>query len=223
MPTICKYHGSKCENPKRCEQWHPHKYDGDGHMETIDPERLTLGNVIRRNHQGGNLPTFSDCVIIGIKVELSERRQNRGLGKTITCETLAGALKEAQDRDFVVLTLARPYLYANNPFMSIPGALVGHERFEVFGERLTESFKVVVMSTGEYASFLSTPILHKWEVVAGNVGTVYDDLSESGARATYNAYVKFSKDGEGRVGGENVTLFRDGEIVEEHVGTKGGE
>ncbi len=196
------------------------KYDGDGALEQIDPARLTLGNVLRSPYRSGLVPAFGDSVVIGIRVDLSTTRQNKGLGKSISCETLAGAMKEAKEGDYVVVTLARPYLYSNNPFLSMPSWLVGCDKHEVMSNRIQDTHKVVVNATGEYACFNVKPTLHSWEVVVGNVGSVYRELDESGAYASYKAYVDISKEGYGRAGGESVTLFRDGEIVAEHVGTK---
>lgn len=64
---------------------------------------------------------------------------------------------------------------------------------------------------------------HDYEVVVGNVGTVYSGRSVTKAKAEYADYVRLSKAGApdgsaGRASGEDVTLFRDGEIWKEHVG-----
>lgn len=64
---------------------------------------------------------------------------------------------------------------------------------------------------------------HDYEVVVGNVGTVYSGRSLKKALAKFRAYVEESKAGApdgsaGRASGEDVTLFRDGDIFEEHVG-----
>lgn len=193
-------------------------YEGDGNLEHIDPERLTIGNVLRMSYRGGGFTPFNDCVVLAIRVDVSASRQNKGLGKHISCETLAGALKAAKEGDWVIVVLGRPYMYADNPFLSMPAALVGYEKYEVFGNQIQDTHKVIVNSRGEYTQYLKGKILHKWEVVVGNVGKVYDDLSEEGAKATYKAYVDISKSGDGRAGGETVTLLRDDEIVEEHVG-----
>jgi hypothetical protein len=58
----------------------------------------------------------------------------------------------------------------------------------------------------------------RWEVVVGNVGTVFDGTRESAARQEYKDYVILSKSGNGRAGGESVTLMCDGDIVQEHIG-----
>jgi hypothetical protein len=55
-----------------------------------------------------------------------------------------------------------------------------------------------------------------YEVIAGNVGTVYSGKSESDAAMSYIAYVDASERGEGRVGNEHVTMLVDGEIRNEH-------
>lgn len=59
----------------------------------------------------------------------------------------------------------------------------------------------------------------EWEVICGNVGTVYDGTDEDEARRKFAVYVEQSKSGRGRAGNEDVTLLCNGEIVEEHSGT----
>ena len=56
-----------------------------------------------------------------------------------------------------------------------------------------------------------------YEVIAGNVGTVYSGPDAEAAREKFQAYVEMSAEGFARVGGEQVTLFEDGEPVEEFV------
>lgn len=53
---------------------------------------------------------------------------------------------------------------------------------------------------------------HNYEVVVGNIGTVYSGHSKAKATLEYNGYVRDSKFGPGRASGESVTLFIDGEI-----------
>ena len=62
----------------------------------------------------------------------------------------------------------------------------------------------------------------RYEVIVGNVGTVYDGFSRSAALTKYSTYVKSSRSGGGRAGGEDVTLMRDGDIVKEHSGRRRG-
>lgn len=64
---------------------------------------------------------------------------------------------------------------------------------------------------------------HDYEVVVGNVGTVYRGRSIKKALKTFTDYVEASKSGApdghaGRASGEDVTLFRDDDIYKEHVG-----
>jgi DNA modification methylase len=58
----------------------------------------------------------------------------------------------------------------------------------------------------------------RFEVVVGNVGTVYEGKDCKEAREIYKDYCKISKKRHGRAGGEPVTLFRNGEIEKEHYG-----
>lgn len=57
-----------------------------------------------------------------------------------------------------------------------------------------------------------------FEVVVGNVGTVISTTDGGQAKDVYQDYVALSKCGVGRAGGENVTLAREGEIVQEYEG-----
>jgi len=56
----------------------------------------------------------------------------------------------------------------------------------------------------------------QFEVVVGNIGTVEDRNFYECLKA-YGEYVKQSKAGYGRAADERVTLFRDGEIQQEHI------
>jgi hypothetical protein len=55
-----------------------------------------------------------------------------------------------------------------------------------------------------------------YEVVVGNVGTVYRGYSPEKARAEYDECVEWSKSGFGLVANEPATLFRNGEILDEY-------
>lgn len=57
-----------------------------------------------------------------------------------------------------------------------------------------------------------------YQVVVGNIGTVYRGTKAFEANRIYNAYVGQSKRGYGRAAYEDVVLFRDGEIIKEHIG-----
>jgi len=64
---------------------------------------------------------------------------------------------------------------------------------------------------------------YNYEVVVGNVGTVYRGRSIKKALKVFAQYVDVAKlgapDGHtGRASGEDVTLFRDGDVFREHIG-----
>jgi len=61
-----------------------------------------------------------------------------------------------------------------------------------------------------------SPPTDSWEVVVGNVGMVYQGNDEVNARHKYDVYVDLSLSGSGRVGGEPVHLYHNGEIVAEY-------
>jgi hypothetical protein len=56
----------------------------------------------------------------------------------------------------------------------------------------------------------------RFQVIVGNVGTVYDGDNFMESRVTAKRYVEMSKAGEGRCADESVTLMEDGEIIAEH-------
>jgi len=59
----------------------------------------------------------------------------------------------------------------------------------------------------------------RFEVVVGNVGSVFFGESEKDADEMFESYVEASRDMAGaRCFGEDVTLFVDGEIEQEHFG-----
>ena len=58
-----------------------------------------------------------------------------------------------------------------------------------------------------------------YEVYAGNVGCVYFGHDRKKAKIAFDTEVDNSKSGYGRVAGEAVTIFADGEIKEEYEGT----
>ena len=59
---------------------------------------------------------------------------------------------------------------------------------------------------------------HEYDVIVGNIGTVYSGTNGFEAIKTYNEYKAISKAGTGRAGGENISLFKDNEIYREHMG-----
>jgi hypothetical protein len=67
-------------------------------------------------------------------------------------------------------------------------------------------------------------IMSFYEVIVGNVGSVYLGKSRTTALAIYESYVEISKEHVGaRCFGEDVTLLADGEIEQEHTGHLNGE
>jgi hypothetical protein len=60
---------------------------------------------------------------------------------------------------------------------------------------------------------------HTYEVIVGNIGTVYRGGSRLFALRRFNEYRRQSTTGRGRAGGEPITMFTDGEISAEHAGS----
>lgn len=57
-----------------------------------------------------------------------------------------------------------------------------------------------------------------YELVVGNVGSVYHGTQYSRAYSLYIEYATMSKNLIGRAGGETVTLLEDGEVIQEYLG-----
>jgi len=60
-----------------------------------------------------------------------------------------------------------------------------------------------------------------YQVIVGNIGTVYDGASFIEARDAYSVYRRLSRANCGRASGESVTMLCDNEIKWEHIGTQG--
>jgi len=58
---------------------------------------------------------------------------------------------------------------------------------------------------------------NRYQVIVGNLGTVYDGNNMIEANKTYGIYKRQSLAGYGRAGGESVTLFDHDDIKFEHV------
>ena len=54
-----------------------------------------------------------------------------------------------------------------------------------------------------------------YEVIVGNIGTVYRGTSFAAAQKNFATYREQSQSGYGRAAGESVTLMRDGEVIRE--------
>jgi hypothetical protein len=233
MSRLCKYHGRACEFPGACLNRAPRKYEGDGHMETIDPERLTIGCVVRSPGPNGALHSFSDTVVTGIHVSYSKHGPNQKKVDKEHFLTLKAALDAAHERDYVVVSLAAPLMYADNVFGSMPGWALKCSTYDVMSNQLLNNYKVVVMSTGEYDTRNVKTPFQRWEVVVTNVdggnetgwapkdGKVYSDFNEGGARESYKIHRQMAQGAYGRKGGETVTLTCGGEVVEQYVGDMG--
>ena len=61
------------------------------------------------------------------------------------------------------------------------------------------------------------PKAKKCSVNVGNIGEVVSDVSHTKALQKFKEYVRLSKQGTGRSGGEEVTLFCDGELEKDYI------
>ena len=60
-----------------------------------------------------------------------------------------------------------------------------------------------------------------YQVIVGNIGTVYDGGKRKAADNAFRSYKNDSRFNYGRASGEDVTLFCDGEPIKEWLGSKG--
>jgi hypothetical protein len=56
-----------------------------------------------------------------------------------------------------------------------------------------------------------------YEVIVGNIGKVHEGFSYRKALDTFFDYVKKSSENYGRAAGEEVTLWKDGEIIKDYI------
>lgn len=66
--------------------------------------------------------------------------------------------------------------------------------------------------------------MNRYQVVVGNIGTVYDGPDESKAREKFSIYKKDSQDGYGRAAGEPVCIIANyahgnSDIIADYEGT----
>jgi len=58
---------------------------------------------------------------------------------------------------------------------------------------------------------------HTYEIIVGNIGQVHTGTNMSQALQVYNVYVDLSQRLYGRASGEDVTMFKDGEVYKEYT------
>ena len=61
--------------------------------------------------------------------------------------------------------------------------------------------------------------MNKYQVIVGNIGSVYDGADKVIAFETWKEYVEQSQTRHMKASGESVVLIRDGEVEKEHVGS----
>lgn len=117
------------------------KHATDGHVREATAEDIKIGTVLRQVHTDGGVSPFADTVVIGISS--SDDGYDR---KWYKCAADASELS-------VSVSLARPYLYADNIGGGMPNCLQGVERFTAGLKSVLTLYYVVEMSTGELANF----------------------------------------------------------------------
>jgi hypothetical protein len=65
--------------------------------------------------------------------------------------------------------------------------------------------------------------MSKFEVVVSNVGTVWVGNNPIDADREYGECKRLSESRYGRFAGESVTIYKDGEVIQEYIGTNDNE
>lgn len=60
---------------------------------------------------------------------------------------------------------------------------------------------------------------NNYEVIVGNVGRVCSCFNYKYALKTFRIYKRYSKTGYGRSSGESIDLYKNGEVIKQHIGT----
>jgi hypothetical protein len=60
--------------------------------------------------------------------------------------------------------------------------------------------------------------MSKFQVIVGNIGTVYDGNNYMQAMAAYSVYIRQSRNNYGRAAGEDVAVMHNGEPTHEYFG-----
>jgi len=98
---------------------------------------------------------------------------------------------------------------------SLLGMLIGWLEQNVHCEQVRAQLRA---NADEENALAETEPEPEWEVIVGNIGTVYSGPDEELAKIKYESYVEDSGLNSGRAAGENVVLMCDGEIVQEYIG-----
>jgi len=61
--------------------------------------------------------------------------------------------------------------------------------------------------------------MNSYVVICGNIGMVYSGGVYQSALDAFTVYKNKSIRGEGRASGESVTMFRNGEVIKEFIGS----
>ena len=83
-------------------------------------------------------------------------------------------------------------------------------------ERVGEEHGYIYIGEG-YEAVYELVVVDHYEVLVGNIGTVHRVENEEEAKSCFDAYVEKSKAGDGRAAGEEVSLFKNDELVKDYV------
>lgn len=85
----------------------------------------------------------------------------------------------------------------------------------------TTNREVRIKSAAKLRFEVSRDSIHHYEVMVGNIGSVYSGMNKQAAETKYDSYTKLSAAGYGIAGNENVSLLCDGDLVVEYQGNQG--
>ena len=102
---------------------------------------------------------------------------------------------------------------------------MGYESFNIAWQEIEQLGRMLsaIQDTQDVEDLIAGLEGGDFEVVVGNIGNVYTGTNQEDARDTFAEYKKQSKSGKGRAAGEDVTLFKDGEPIDEWHPTSHGD
>ena len=172
-----------------------------------------------------NPSSYSLAGKIIAKVESAYSKGGYALAKSVL-DTQLGSYRAERDlsiahrndviRDFNAMVKSK-----KNPNVTISGGSVdGWQAAHAYRQLPDGRVQILTNPKGTVPkSIAHRNPLSEYELIVGNIGTVYSGSSKKEALKHYSIYVKQSKTGRGRAGGEDVTLMQNGEPIKEFFGS----
>lgn len=135
------------------------RFKTDGHVTHVSPYMVVPGTILRMvSESEGTTPPFSDTTVTCISTidKAGNKRTYPTLEEAINAAGLrvngTGVSFDGPTGEYVVVHLARPYVYANTIGICV-GHLMGCEVYTATADAIIRMYKVVTMSTGKAAVY----------------------------------------------------------------------